>query len=75
MAAAIKVAVVPFIFPVIFLFLEVLFGAVQALVFALLTLIYIALAAAEHGHDEQAEHAHAHDHGTAPATVSHAAAD
>jgi F-type H+-transporting ATPase subunit a len=75
MAAAIKVAVVPFIFPVIFLFLEVLFGAVQALVFALLTLIYIALAAAEHGHDDQAEHAHAHDHGTAPATVSHAAAD
>src|SRR5215211_4696339 len=50
MAAAIKIAVVPFIFPVIFLFLEVLFGAVQALVFALLTLIYIALAAAEDGH-------------------------
>ena len=74
MGAAIKIAVVPFLFPVIFLFLEVLFGAVQALVFALLTLIYIALAA-EGGHDDHAEHAHAHDHGTAPATVSHAPAD
>src|SRR5215211_5417173 len=75
MAAAIKIAIIPLAFPVVFLFLEVLFGAVQALVFALLTLIYIALAAAEDGHDEHAEHAHAHDHGTAPATVSHAAAD
>jgi F-type H+-transporting ATPase subunit a len=69
--AAIKIAVVPFLFPVIFLFLELLFGAVQALVFALLTLIYITLAA-EGGHDEE-EHAHAH--GAVPATVSHSPAD
>jgi F-type H+-transporting ATPase subunit a len=71
-AAAVKVAIVPFLFPVIFLFLELLFGAVQALVFALLTLIYIALAA-EGGHDEHADHAH--DQSKAPATVSHAPAD
>jgi F-type H+-transporting ATPase subunit a len=72
MVAAIKIAIIPFIFPVIFLFLEVLFGAVQALVFALLTLIYISLAAEDtHGHDEE----HAADHGGVPATVSHAPAD
>jgi F-type H+-transporting ATPase subunit a len=69
MAAAIKVALIPVLFPVIFLFLEVLFGSIQALVFALLTLIYITLAAA--GHDDHAEeHGHepAHAPGTVPAT-------
>lgn len=70
MGAAIKVAVVPFLFPVIFLFLELMFGAIQALVFALLTLIYIALAA-EGGHDEHEAHGHAaagHGHGVQPAS-------
>lgn len=72
MAAAIKIAIVPFLFPVIFLFLEVMFGAIQALVFALLTLIYIALAA-EGGHDEHEAHGHAaaghgHGHGVQPAS-------
>lgn len=60
MAAALKVALIPFLFPVVFLFLEVLFGTIQALVFALLTVIYITLAASghdDHGHEE--EHAHA----------------
>jgi F-type H+-transporting ATPase subunit a len=57
MAAAIRVAVVPFLFPVIFIGLELLFGAIQALVFALLTLIYITLASA-HGHND-----HDHEHG------------
>lgn len=42
--------------PTIFLLLEVLFGFIQALVFALLTLIYISLAAA--GHDD---HDHVHE--------------
>jgi F-type H+-transporting ATPase subunit a len=71
MAAAIKVALIPVLFPVIFLFLEVLFGTIQALVFALLTLIYITLAAAGHDdHAEEHEHGHepAHTPGTAPAT-------
>jgi len=72
MASAIKIAIIPLAFPVVFLFLEVLFGAVQALVFALLTLIYIALAA-EESHEEHEEHAA--EHGAAPATVSHAPAD
>lgn len=65
MAAAIKIAVLPFLFPVIFLFLEVMFGTIQALVFALLTTIYITLAAADaHGDEHADDHAHegASDH-------------
>ena len=54
-AVAIKVTVIGFLIPVVFLYLEVLFGFIQALVFAILTLIYISLAAAdEHdGHVEE----------------------
>jgi len=55
--------------PTVFLFLEVLFGFVQALVFSLLTLIYISLAAAGHDdHDE--EHAPAEARHVAPAASS-----
>jgi F-type H+-transporting ATPase subunit a len=61
MAESIKIAVIPLAFPVVFLFLELLFGSIQALVFALLTLIYITLASAGgHGdehHDEETHHA------------------
>ena len=60
LGAAVRIAVIPFAFPVVFLGLELLFGAIQALVFALLTLIYITLATAG-GHDEAA---HAHDEAT-----------
>jgi F-type H+-transporting ATPase subunit a len=66
LGAALKIAVLPIVFPVVFLFLEVLFGTIQALVFSLLTLIYITLAAA-HGHDE--EHAHEEAKGHQPAAV------
>jgi F-type H+-transporting ATPase subunit a len=67
LSAAIKIAIVPFLFPVVFLFLELMFGAIQALVFALLTLIYIALAS-EGGHDDQVAHGHAAPgHGVQPA--------
>jgi F-type H+-transporting ATPase subunit a len=45
-----------FPFTTVFLYLEVLFGFVQALVFALLSLIYLALATAG-GHGDE-EHAH-----------------
>lgn len=64
-ANAIKIALIPVLFPVLFIGLEVLFGTIQALVFALLTLIYISLAAA--GHDDH-EHEDAHDHEPADAT-------
>jgi len=51
-----------FVIPGVFIGLELLFGLVQALVFALLTMTYITLAIAEHR-----EHASADDHaGEAP---------
>lgn len=52
MANAIKISVIGVLIPVVFLYMEVLFGFIQALVFALLTLIYIVLATA----DSQDEH-------------------
>jgi F-type H+-transporting ATPase subunit a len=69
LANAIKIVLIPVLIPVIFLFLEVLFGFIQALVFALLTLIYISLAAAGHG-DEEHEHEGeaATGHGATPAS-------
>lgn len=55
-ANVIKFSVVGLLLPVVFLYLEVLFGFIQALVFALLTMIYIVLAAAhEEGHEEHEE--------------------
>lgn len=68
------IAVPFFALPTIFLFLEVLFGFIQALVFALLTLIYISLAAAGHDdHGDEHDHAHghapAHGHGAVPAAA------
>lgn len=70
LANAIKIALIPVVFPVVFIGMEVLFGTIQALVFALLTLIYITLAAA--GHDDH-EHEEAHAHGSADATTTRAA--
>ncbi|MGI8999734.1 MAG: F0F1 ATP synthase subunit A [Candidatus Limnocylindria bacterium] len=59
---AVMLALTFAVIPVAFLGLEMIFGAVQALVFALLTLTYITLAAAGHGggHDE-ADESHDHD--------------
>ncbi len=63
--AVIFVLPLAFFVPAVFLGLELLFGAVQALVFALLAMTYISMAIAEHdsGHDE--EHAGNEQH-TAP---------
>jgi len=55
-----------FVIPGVFIVLELLFGLVQALVFALLSMTYITLAIAEHR-----QHAHADHPGEAP---GHAAA-
>ena len=76
MANSIKIAIVPVLFPVVFIFLEVLFGTIQALVFALLTLIYITLATAGH-HDEEhhAEHGHEPEPAHRPAPVAAGAGD
>ena len=55
--AALFVLPLAFFVPAVFLGLELLFGAVQALVFALLTMTYITMAIAEHegGHDDEHE--------------------
>lgn len=73
---SLKVALIPFLFPVIFLFLEVLFSTIQAIVFTLLTLIYISLAAASsHGHEEDDEHAHAPAANPGGAVAAHGVGD
>lgn len=53
-ANALKYSIIGLVVPVIFLYLEVLFGFIQALVFAILTLIYISLAATVE-HDDHIE--------------------
>lgn len=73
---SLKVALVPFLFPVIFLFLELLFSTIQAIVFTLLTLIYISIAAASsHGHEEDDEHAHAPAVNPGGAVAAHSVGD
>jgi len=52
---AVMLALVPIFIPVVFLGLEVIFGFVQALVFALLTMTYITLAIAEHRQHESGD--------------------
>jgi len=58
--AAVFILPLAFFVPAIFLLLELLFGAVQALVFALLAMTYITMAIAEHegGHDEHESEGH-----------------
>src|SRR5215218_2486441 len=65
-----KIAIIPLFVPVIFIFLELLFGTIQALVFALLTAIYITMAASGGHGDEHAEHTSAEGHGPEPTTVA-----
>jgi F-type H+-transporting ATPase subunit a len=54
--AAVFVLPLAFFVPAVFLGLELLFGAVQALVFALLAMTYITMAIAEHEGDHGDEH-------------------
>jgi F-type H+-transporting ATPase subunit a len=75
LANAVKIAIIPLFVPVIFIFLELLFGTIQALVFALLTAIYVTMAGGG-GHDD---HAHGHDeaedpHGAHPVSAPASAA-
>lgn len=68
---AVKIAIIPLAVPIVFLFLEVLFGTIQALVFALLTAIYITLATAGHDEHEHAEDGHATSSGAPAVAGSH----
>jgi F-type H+-transporting ATPase subunit a len=51
---------VTFLVPIPFYMLELLVGAVQALVFAMLSLVFFTMATISHGHDDHGEHAAAH---------------
>lgn len=51
---------VTFLVPLPFYALELLVGAVQALVFAMLSLVFFTMATISHGHDEHEGHAEAH---------------
>jgi F-type H+-transporting ATPase subunit a len=67
-----KVAIIPLLVPVVFIVLELLFGTIQALVFALLTAIYITMAAGDShggGHVE-AQHSPDEGHAVEPATAT-----
>jgi len=61
--ATVFVLPLAFFVPSIFLGLELLFGAVQAIVFALLTMTYITMAIAEHDGGHEPEHDPRDDHG------------
>jgi F-type H+-transporting ATPase subunit a len=69
----IMASIVPFLVPLPMMFLGVITGSLQAYIFTLLTIIYLAGAVhVEHGHDE-AHHDDHHAHGDSPAPA-HAAA-
>jgi F-type H+-transporting ATPase subunit a len=64
-AGAILLLVMAFLIPVgvpiVFYLLELLIGAIQALVFAMLTMVFVAVAQAGHGdHGEHEEHGEGH---------------
>ncbi len=74
LANALFIVIVPLLVPVVFIFLELLFGTIQALVFALLTAIYITMAAVDTHGGEHAEHPPEERHGAESATVARAPA-
>jgi len=49
-------ALVGILAPIPFIFLEILVGVVQAVVFSMLTLVYFTIASHDHGHDSHEEH-------------------
>ena len=55
-------SLVSFIVPIPFLFLEILVGFIQALIFAVLTLVYFTIASMDHDHEHEEEHAHVNKH-------------
>ncbi|MDO8482333.1 MAG: FoF1 ATP synthase subunit a [bacterium] len=53
-------AILPYLLPIPFMFLEIFVGLIQALIFSILVLVYFTIAAQDH--DEHAEHAEEHGH-------------
>ncbi len=48
-------ALIPYIVPVPFLFLELLMTSIQALIFAMLVVVYFTISASEHGHEDETD--------------------
>ena len=46
----------PYIVPIPFMFMEIFFGAIQALIFAMLTLVFLSASIASHGEEHAIEH-------------------
>jgi F-type H+-transporting ATPase subunit a len=58
-------AIFAYVLPIPFLFLEIFVCAIQALIFAILVLVYFTIASQDHS---EGEHEHGHENGeTAPA--------
>ncbi len=51
-------AIVAYIVPVPFLFLEIIVGIIQALIFSILLVVYFTIASTDHDHDENHEEEH-----------------
>jgi F-type H+-transporting ATPase subunit a len=51
-------ALVAYIVPIPFLFLELLVGVIQALIFSILLVVYFTISAADHDEHEEGEHVH-----------------
>ena len=56
----VMLGILAYALPVPFMFLELLVGAIQATVFAMLTLAYLTVATDEHDHEESSEHSVSH---------------
>ncbi|MBP7804977.1 MAG: F0F1 ATP synthase subunit A [Candidatus Pacebacteria bacterium] len=57
-------AMIAYLVPIPFLFLEVFVGIIQAFIFSILTVVYFTIAAQDHDHDEEHDHGeHADEHG------------
>ncbi|MFZ2150383.1 MAG: FoF1 ATP synthase subunit a [Minisyncoccia bacterium] len=54
-------ALAPYAAPIPFLFLEILVGVIQALIFSILLVVYFTIGASDHDHDESHEPARPHD--------------
>jgi F-type H+-transporting ATPase subunit a len=55
----VMLGILAYALPIPFMFLELLVGAIQATVFAMLTLAYLTVATDDHGHEEETAPAHA----------------
>jgi F-type H+-transporting ATPase subunit a len=56
-------ALVAYIVPIPFLFLEIFVGIIQAFIFSILSVVYFTIGASDHDHEEHNEGGHSHDHG------------